>query len=186
MHRWYTKEEIAFVKKTLKGRSYLETLKMFNEKYSLSLTLRQFITLAYKHKLRNGIGKYKPGNIPFRKGKKFPRKHHPAYKPIGTERTTVGYVEIKTGRMTWTRKGQVLWKKAHGKIPKNHIVCFADGDKSNFDLNNLLLVSRGEHGVMNKNGLRSSDRDLTVTGKILANLMIINSEKKRKLKEKRG
>jgi hypothetical protein len=92
------------------------------------------------------------------------------------------YVEVKTGHDTWERKHAVIWKKANGKIPKGYVVIFADGNNRNFALNNLLLVSRAELGVMNRCGLISVHKKLTQTGKIIADIKIAIGKRKRKEK----
>jgi hypothetical protein len=138
-------------------------------------------TLLYKHKLRNGIGSFQPGHVPANKGK----THKPQignYRPIGTERIIEGYTEIKTGHSVWERKHRLIWKKAHGRMPRGHIVIFADGNRQNFALDNLVLVSRGEHGVMNRYGLRSAHGELTKTGKAVADIKILIANRKREAK----
>lgn len=39
-------------------------------------------------------------------------------------------------------KHWLIWKNAYGPIPKGHVVIFGDGNRCNFELNNLILVSR--------------------------------------------
>lgn len=38
-------------------------------------------------------------------------------------------------------KHRFLWETANGPIPKGHKVIFADGDKTNITLDNLIMVS---------------------------------------------
>jgi len=177
--------EIKFVKKNIRRRSYVEMTKLFNERFGLRITLKQMKTMAYKHGFYNGIGTYN-GGAPPNKGKKC-RYHGGNYKPIGSERILPfsdgsEYIEVKTGHKTWERKHTVIWKKANGKIPKGHVVIFADGNNRNFALKNLLLVSRAELGVMNRCGLISSQKELTHTGKIVADIKIAIGKRKRKEK----
>jgi hypothetical protein len=98
----------------------------------------------------------------------------PKYTPIGTERLDKsGYVKVKiAGSYTWKSKNQVIWEAANGPIPKNHVVIFADRDKSNFDLNNLILVSKAELTTMARNKLLSSDPELTRAGKVIADIKL--------------
>jgi hypothetical protein len=193
MHRWYTKEEIQFVKKNIKGRPYLEMLKMFNKRFGLEISLKQLETITYKHGIKNGIGSLRPGLIPWNKGKKIGHysKKHKKYKPFGAERIVISnhgkkyeqsYVEIKTGYLRWERKHVLIWKKAHGRIPKGHCVIFADGNNRNFKLDNLLLVSRAELGVMNSAGLIFNNGKLTKSGQIIANVKMAIGKRKRKKK----
>jgi hypothetical protein len=184
MHRHYTPEEIQFVKKNIRGRSYVNMAKMFNERFGLRITLKQMECLIYKHGLRNGIGIFLPGHVPHNIGKTHkPWEGH--YSPVGSERSDNGYIVVKSGHSTWKRKHAVIWEKANGKIPKGHIVIFADGNRRNFDPDNLLLVTKKEHFIMNALGLRSPNAALTRTGKIIADIRIAVAERKRSLKKRR-
>lgn len=193
MNRWYTKEEISFVKKNIKGVSYIEMIKLFNKRFGLRINLKQFEALMYKHKLRNGIGKIKPGNVPWNKGKKLGHynKDHPRYKAIGSERILKScncspqYVEVKVGWQTWDRKHKVIWEKANGKVPRGHVIIFADGNNRNFSLDNLLLVSRAELAVMNSAGLICRHKELTKIGKTIADIKMRITERKSKKKSAR-
>lgn len=67
--------------------------------------------------------------------------------PIGTERTnSKGYIEVKTskryknGTIMWEGKQRVIWSEAFGEIPIDKKVIFKDGDRTNFELDNLQLV----------------------------------------------
>ena len=72
----------------------------------------------------------------------------------------------------------MVWEQNNGPIPDGYVVIFADRDKSNFDINNLVLVSRSELLVMNRNNLILDDRELTKTGVMLAK--VIDKTNKRK------
>lgn len=75
-------------------------------------------------------------------------------------------------------KQQLIWEKHYGPIPKGHVVIFADRDKRNFNLDNLVLVSQRQLLVMNRNNLIKNNSDVTKTGLVLADLMIKISDKK--------
>ena len=88
------------------------------------------------------------------------------YKPVGYERVCKrdGYVKIKvsdTGRYQdrWKLKHRIVWEKAYGKIPENHTLIIADGNKENLSLDNLILVSRSELALLNKQGLIDGNAD---------------------------
>jgi hypothetical protein len=188
-YRRYTPEEIRFVKKNIRGRSYVEMTKLFNERFRLRITLKQMETLMYKHGLRNGIGSFRPGHVPANKGKTRPGWQG-NYKPVGSERIEGGYIVVKVsarknrGNKNWKRKHAAIWEAAHGKIPRGHAVIFADGNKSNLALDNLLLVSRSELTVMNHCGLISTHGELTRTGKLVADIKLLIADRKRGAKKK--
>jgi hypothetical protein len=103
------------------------------------------------------------------------------YRPVGTERlNNDGYFEVKIrDPKTWKHKHVIIWEKAHGKVPKGHVIMFADGNKLNVSLSNLLMVSRRELAVMNRCGLISGDKDLTKAGKSIAAIKILIGERER-------
>lgn len=146
-------------------------------------------------------GCIKKGNIPMNKGKKWDdylskekqescRKttykkgnkssnavaigeEHMRYS--GSHPNDPGYVYVKVcdgkGNKNWKLKHQIIYEKYYGKIPPGHKVIFADGNRFNFEKNNLILVSNSEELIMNKRQLRYKDKDLTRTGTLIAKVI---------------
>ena len=83
---------------------------------------------------------------------------------------------------TWEYKQRVIWKEIHGEIPDKHIIIFADGDKSNFDVDNLICVSRDELRQLNLHKLKKDDAELTKTGLNIAKIMIKLAELRKEKK----
>ena len=200
----YTAAEIRFLESKVAGRSYAELTGMFNRRFGLSFTVPRLSAALKRFKLANGRDcRFRPGHIPFSKGKKgaapgsekgwFKPGHRPwNYKPVGTERINGdGYVDVRirnpSGKpwKNWKAKHRIIWEKAHGKIPRGRMVIFADGNNRNFALDNLLLVSMAENGVMNRRNLRAGDGELTRAGKAVADLKLLIARRKRGSK-KRG
>ncbi len=203
MNRKYTAEHITFIAANIKGRSYPDLTSMFNMQFGLDLKVSTMISLACRHGLRNerdckfNTGhqptQFPKGHIPWNKGMKgvnFGGKQTQFkkgqkgwnYKPVGTERiNTDGYVEIKVADpCKWKGKHTLLWEAAHGPVPKGHVVIFADSNKLNVTLENLLLISRRELAVMNKKGLIANDAELTKAGVVIADIHLKIGERKKK------
>lgn len=70
--------------------------------------------------------------------------------PIGSYRTSKeGYLQRKLTETGITRHDFVpvhhlVWRLHGGTVPRGHALIFRDGDKSNFGINNLELVTRAE------------------------------------------
>jgi hypothetical protein len=176
-HR-YTPEEINFIKSNIIGRSVAEMTEMFNQRFNCPITLKQMWAFLSNRKLRNGLrGKYP--EYYFKKG------HKPKHcMPAGSERIVgMGYKEVKTASGIWKSKHAVIWEEANGPVRDGHTIIFADGNKSNIELDNLLMVSKSELAVMNRLGLISSNADLTRTGKLIADICLLISDRKRKIKK---
>jgi hypothetical protein len=201
----YTAAQIRFLERKVAGRDFTELAELFNRHFGASLRISQIRAACRNRGLVNGRDcRFRPGQAPPNKGKKgyyfagcentwFKPGNRPhTWKPVGTERVNGdGYVDVRirnpSGKIwkNWKAKHRIIWEKAHGKIPRGHAVIFADGDKRNFALDNLLLVSRKELAVMNSQRLISGDRDLTRAGKAVADIRILIAERRREIKKKK-
>jgi len=179
----YFENHIKFLRKIVPGKHHSEAVKLFNERFNFSCTITQFKSLCKRFDIQTGFtGHFQKGHIPFNKGKKgvrytgsevswFKKGHIPLnYKPVGSERINVdGYAEVKIADPNkWKSKHSVIWEEVHGKIPKGHIVIFLDGNKLNFELDNLAIVSRSVHVVMCRSNLYTTDKETTRTNIVLA------------------
>ena len=106
---------------------------------------------------RGNSARFKPGHVPWIKGKKLPGYGNPAtqfkagqkpktYMPVGSVRQVDGYWQVKllpTGphTVTWAFVHQLVWELHHGSVPTGHVLRFRDGDRTNTDPDNLALVS---------------------------------------------
>lgn len=119
--------------------------------------------------MATGPGQFRAGQESWNKGvsyqpggrvkeNQFKPGHKPAnYLPVGSHRVTKdGILQRKvtdTGYPPddWRSEHVCRWEEYHGQpIPKGHIVRFRDGDRRNFDKDNLVKVTRGENAILNK------------------------------------
>ena len=71
----------------------------------------------------------------------------------------------------WRAKSNLVWEAAHGPIPRNHVIIFANQNREDFTLENLILVSRRELARLNQNHLIYKNAELTKSGVALAKLI---------------
>jgi len=180
---YFTLEEAEFLKEHVPGRGNPELTEMFNAHFSLNLGLNQIKAYKKNHKLSSGLdGRFPPKHTPFNKGKKgiggweptqFKEGNRPwNYQPVGSQRINGdGYVDIKIADPNkWKGKHILTWEAANGPVPKGHAVIFGDGNKRNFELDNLILVSRKQLVRLNQHNLIQNDAELTRTGVIIADI----------------
>lgn len=183
-HIW-SDEEKQHLAEITPGRGYKEIQSMMSCKFGFDYTRHQIKGAITRNKLNTGrTGRFEKGRATWNKGtkgltkanvtsfKKGQKPHN--YKPLGSERITKdGYCEIKvsdTGRR-WRPKHVLIYEKHHGKVPKGSAVIFLDGDKRNFDIDNLYLVTRSQLAMLNKNSLIQKDAELTKTAINVVDLM---------------
>ena len=173
-----TKEQHDYLVSIQKNKTSRDVANKMNQKFGLSLTEKQIKSYRGNNNLYSGLtGRFEKGRIPFNKGKKFPDRPRnsgqfkkgnkpPNYLPVGTINfTTDGYPKEKIADPNkWVLKHRKVWEDNFGPIPEGHSVCFLDGDKSNYDISNLILLSNEELARMNQNNYFSTDPELTKLG----------------------
>lgn len=183
-HIW-TEEEIEFIRKVYPYHTNDEILKMLKDKFGIETNSKSLQNVRRKHNIPYKVipnpGNYQKGETPWNKGRKMPEETREKvkktwfkkgqipknYKPVGSTRITVdGYKEIKTAEPNeWKLYARYLWEKEHGeKLTPNDVVIYADGDKTNFDIDNLVKVSRANLLYLNNKNLIFDDPELTKTG----------------------
>lgn len=200
--RQYTLEQLSYLQElSKKGLSNAEITQRFNEKFGTSRTeiAIQQQRLKYGFPIPPG-GQFTKGHKPWNAGKKgwyaedskrtwFKKGNKPqTWVPVGSESEDKdGYVKVKIANPNkWAYKQRLVWERHHNrKIPPGHAVIFGDGNRRNFDPENLILVSRAQLARMNQSGLIKNNAALTKTGAVVADLLNKIGERKRKGKEKR-
>lgn len=201
----YGDEVIHFILKNYKGRDNLELAELLNKKFNLNINgdkismFKANYRRRYGIDLRTGINKgcFKKGNIPINKGTKglfnvggnktsFKKGNIPSnHRELFEERVTKdGFVEIKVkdGQLNknWMPKHRYIYEQYYEPIPEGYKVIFADGNRLNFDKDNLILVSSSEELIMNRNKLRYSNQELTKSGHLIAKVIDTQNKLRKK------
>ena len=200
-------EEVAsFIETNYVGTSHADMAEILNERFGANYTAAQIKSFHGNHHLNSGLnGRFTKGHIPYNKGKTWDeymseesRKNAsatqfkkgnlpPSTKPIGWERINPdGYTEVKirmrpsrsTCNDNFVLKHRLIWEQANGPIPEGCIVIFKDGNKQNFDLNNLMLITKAQNAVMNHSHLRSKTPEYAETSVLIADIKSAVRKKK--------
>ena len=123
---------------------------------------------------------YKKGNVPSNT------------KEVGEySHTTDGYLIRKvkstgTQREKWEFVHLAVWKEHNGPIPEGCIITFADGDKDNCDISNLILETRAQHGVKNRWNIHGYDAESEKIANQIVDLKMGIAKAKKKNKKQRS
>lgn len=184
----YTNEERLFLKENSYKLTRQELTDRFNERFGTKQSIGSIkaICSALKYKCGND-GRFKKGQKSWRKGigkdewmshlseaslagiRKgqfgYGRKRDDGY-PVGYELWRNGYLMAKVTddkniycNKRWKFKQILVWEQHNKKkVPNGCIVIFKDGDNTNFDINNLLMISRSQSSVLASwNGFKKGD-----------------------------
>ena len=183
----YSIEQLAYLQElSAQGLFNAEITRLFNKKFGTKRTEIAIQQQRCKYGFKTDARYYwQKGHTPWNKGKKgmsyegmeatqFKPGNRPhTWVPVGSEVITKdGYTKIKVAEPNkWRLKHRVIWEKHHGRpVPPGHAVIFGDGNRCNFDPDNLILVSRAQLAMLNKNRLIQGNADLTRTGVVIADI----------------
>ena len=197
-----------FILDNYKGITTKRLASLVNERFNTCFSEKRLLYYKKNHKLNSGLtGCFTKGHEPKNKGKRieefmtpqqierfkanqFTKGHTPHnHVEIGEEvMSSDGYLRVKIREPNvWRQKHIILWERYHGKkVPKDSCVTFLDGDHENLSKDNLVLIARTEHLIMNKQGLRSPNKEITHVGVNIARLQSIAIQKQRKMEEQDG
>jgi hypothetical protein len=196
---WWSEEEKEFLRQHYTNHSQRQLLDMFNERFNVAIGISQLTGALRRYDIKSGrTGQFNKNQRAWNKGMKginlsgengmktqFKVGHKPHnYKPVGTERVNGDdYVDIKIADPNkWKAKHILVWEKEHGPVPKGHAVIFGDGNRRNFSLDNLILVTRKQLVRLNQNHLIKDNTELTKMGLIIADIHSKIGERKRGIK----
>jgi len=204
----YPEGMLEFLKEHAAGKTTFELADMINAEFGEgTITRKRLRPYMKNHKIKNGLNTtFKKGNVAFNKGltwdeymspegqersrkttfKKGQRSHN--HREVGeTSMTTDGYHITKVQeegiqRERWQFTHRIIWEEANGPVPEGKMVEFADGDKNNLNLENLILTDRAEHLELVRMQSERKNADITKSQLSLAKLNIATRKAKRAVK----
>ena len=192
----FPKEVAVFISQNYVGTGYLMMTELIKEQFGLEYTKEQIKSYYANHNLNSGLtGRFEKGRISHNKGKKmspevyekvkktmFKDGHRPHNSNQVGEivRTSEGYYKIKIAEPNvWEYCHIRAWKERYGEIPKGMLVSFKDGNKKNWNVDNLMLITKSENAVMNQMKLRFNRAEATESGLLVAKLHCAVQERRK-------
>ena len=193
-HRW-SEEEKLYLKEIVLDRSYKEIASLMKDKFNYNFEVMQIQAAIKRYGLSTGrSGHFVKGGDPWNKGTKgLSKPNKTSFKkgnipmcllPVGTERVYKGegYVKVKVAEPNkWELKHKLIYEKYYGKVEEGDAIIFLDGNKANFNIDNLYKVSRHQLLLMNKNKLIYENAELTKLGVEVTSLIIRTIEATKKV-----
>lgn len=193
LHR-FTSEEKSFLVEFVPGHSHKEIAAEFGKRFPPGVTVSQIKSAIKRYHLNTGhTGRFEKGNVSHNKGRKMTSEQYriaeptmfkpgntpPNTLPIGTElELPDGYLWVKINNVpkakknvNWRQKHRLLWEQNFGEIPEGYLVIFKDGDRRNFNLDNLACISKQVNLQLSRKHLRYEDAELTEAGIAVAKVV---------------
>lgn len=165
MKKIFNKEHKEWIRENAPGIRNEKLTEIFNKKFNMNVTVGQIKKFKNFNHISSGL---KSCNL-----------------PVGSERINKGYTLLKIAEPdVWIEKHRYVYENTYGKIPDGYKIIFADKNKNNFDLDNLILVTDAEALIMNSNNLISDNPDLTNTGSNIAKLIDSINKKSKSMEAK--
>lgn len=165
-----TNKQKEYIHKEYKNKTSSELTELLNQRFNSNFKISTIINYKKRMRLRSGV------NTQFQKNM-IPHN----YKPIGSEFISKdGYTYIKVSDPNkWVHKQVYIYECHFGKIPKDHSVIFGDGNKQNFNIDNLILANNNDKLTAKNNHLIFKNSEFTKTGVLIAKLINKTSKIKR-------
>ena len=161
----YTDKQKDFLRDNIESNSYQVLTEKFNARFGTDVSIESIKDLCIK---RMKIHRGKNTGL-FYAGQKRTSLD------VGATVIRDGYTFIKTNdirhdgtysyadmKENWMPYQKYIYEQRYGKVPDGCMVVFLDGNKNNFDIENLYCISRKINCVMNKKRWFSENRDLTL------------------------
>ena len=170
--RWKP-HEVEILKQHYSDSTIHELMQMLNKTYK-SIYQQAYLqklkkSAAYEEKRRlqdienlrkNTTARFKKGDTPWNKNVKaymganvtsFKKGNlpHNTRNEGETRLNKEGYVLVKIAHRKWIRKHYLIWEEINGKVPKGYILRLKDGNKENYSLENIELISRADNMLLN-------------------------------------
>ena len=174
MRNKYSKEFENEMKALSKENTLNELLDIAKNKYKYQISKKNLLEYLSKRKIR-----YKGYNE-----KKIREYKNP--KPLFSERVkNDGMVQIKIAKDKWEYKQRYIYSKYHNvKLTNDDYIIFLDQDRTNFNIDNLYLVSRRESSILANQKIFSKNPNVTKVGIEIAKLIIKSKDRKEQINEK--
>jgi hypothetical protein len=191
----FPKNVQEFIRMNYPGTGPKEMTNLLNETFKTSYKTAQLKSYYANHKINSGTtSRFGKGHVPQNKGLKgvwypgteiswFKKGSKPVnHKPVGSERINAdGYVEVKTAEPNkWRLKHRSVYEQHFGAIPAGFNVIFADKNPLNLDINNLILITKQQHLMLNRKKLRQNSPELTKSAILVSDLYIKISERRKR------
>lgn len=186
----WTDEIVDYLREIYPYKTNKECVQILYEKFGIEANTANIIATKKRYGLPDKVientGMFKKGDSPWNKG--IPMRDETRDKlkdtwfqkgcdffsrPLGDERVDRdGYIRVKIKQPNvWVLKNRYLYEQAHNvKLKDDEVVLFADQDKTNFNIDNLIKVNRKDLLCLCKNDLIFENAELTKTGVNIARL----------------
>ena len=163
--RKYNPKQKEYLLKISQDYTPRQLMEITNKKFGSNYTFKEFHVYLRTNKIPF---KYEDAKKSHTKGKEY---------PLGSLGMNKGMVTIKVGKHKWIPKQRYIYEQYYGvKLKPNQFVIFLDGDRTNYNIDNLRVVDNKVAGYIGNYNLRSKNKQLSELGLNVAKLMVRTRE----------
>lgn len=174
--KYYTQEQANFIKENYKYYPLPKLTQLFNQYFNENKSQKQIRAFIHNRKITSGgrTGQFQKEHTPWNKGKKGliitncetrfkPGQEPPTARPLYSERVSKdGFIEISVPEHNphtgcprrFKHKHVWIWEQYYGPVSKGHCIIFKDGNNRNFNIENLICISRNELLKLNQHNYK--------------------------------
>lgn len=155
----FTDEQRIFLMDNIEKYSYPKLTELFNEKFGTNCTQGAVTQQCMTYLQVKRGDNYIPHNA-MEIGAEVTKEKAKGYETV--------YVKVASGLKDnrgemWKPKHQVIWEQNNRPISDDEVVVFLDGNRNNFEPDNLYCITRKIMSLMNLNSWFTDNKELTLT-----------------------
>ncbi len=136
----YSEEHISFLKDGYRTMPIGELTEAFNDRFGLDKTKRAVKAALERRNIRAPVDEHGRHRGLYRKG----RVAHNRVEAGHERKVGDDFILVRQPDGTDKMKHVAIWESHNGPLPEGSVILFLDGDKTNFDIENLELLTRRE------------------------------------------
>ena len=162
---FYSQEEIDYLKSIFNGTPSKQIIELYNQKYNKNMTYNQLIAFKKQYNVKSGL------DVRFKAGKVInPNPPLPIGHEIISYKNGLKRVRIKVAEHKYVEKSRYIYEQHYGKIPEDCNIIFLDGNRDNYNIDNLKCITKSQHRILAGNCLYFQDKELNKTSILIAQL----------------
>lgn len=149
----YTKAEYKFLEEHRKNMDINQLTSAFNKKFNTSLSGKQLTKVCRGHKWYCNLSLSKLNSKDLVLGR-----------TVKQGRGRIFELILKDGKRVFVDKKRLIYEQSNGcKLKQNHLIVFLDGNKNNYEPENLYCVDRKINLMMSCNNWYTNKKEHTLT-----------------------
>lgn len=175
--REFTPEQVEFVRSNIQVMSGRKVAKAFTEHFGEPLGQTQLRRLCERNAIKNPRKEFSALPVGYERWSEYYQCYMVKVKQISVKGMKPSHERRKLRDSQWKMKQTYVWEQTHGKeLPNDMIIVFLDGDRTNYNPENLYAAPLQNVGYVYRTNMNSEFAPVMKSALICADLAFALAE----------